>query len=140
MTLHHLSVSAEPYPVPAVRCGLQVIGKPRTTGLRPWLCPVEYDPRLTCAVSVERLLHRVAGSPEHLPREIGARAVFKVSIEEIISRGEPREIAARGVHTALTEKIISQGESPRLRTGRSVVRPGGSRQVVRGKYRDVICF
>ncbi len=34
----------------------------------------------------------------------------------------PREIAARGVHKALTEKIISQGESPRLRTGRSVVR------------------
>ncbi|MEE8076131.1 MAG: hypothetical protein V3T60_10970, partial [Candidatus Binatia bacterium] len=41
-----------------------------------------------------------SGSSEHLPREIGARAVFKVSTEEIISRGE----------------------SPHLRTGRSVVR------------------
>ena len=42
--------------------------KPRTTGLRPWLCPVEYDPRLRWMVSTERLLHRVAGSPEHSPR------------------------------------------------------------------------
>ncbi len=40
-------------------------GKPRTTGLRPWLCPVEYDPRLRWVVSTERLLHRVAGSLEH---------------------------------------------------------------------------
>ncbi len=69
-----------------------LVRKPRTTGLRLWLCPVEYYPRLTWAVSVERLLHRVAGSPAH----------------------SPREIAARGVHKALTEKIISQGESPRL--------------------------
>ncbi len=75
-------------------------GKPRTTGLCPWLCPVEYDPRLIWVVSTERLLHRVAGSPEHLPHEIGARAVFTVSTEEIISRGE----------------------SLRLRTVRSVVR------------------
>ncbi len=75
-------------------------GKPRTTGIRPWLCPGESYPRLTWAVSVERLLHRVAGNPEH----------------------SPREIAARGVHKVVTEKSISQGESPRLRTGLSVVR------------------
>ena len=50
-----------------------------------------------------------------------------------IPQGEPREIAARGVHKVLTETIISQGESPRLRMGRSVVRPGGSRQLVRCK-------
>ena len=37
VTLHHLSVSAEPYPVPAVRCGLQIIGKPHTTGSGPRL-------------------------------------------------------------------------------------------------------
>jgi len=42
----------------------------------------------------------LAGSPEH----------------------SPREIAVGGVHKVLTETIISQGESPRLRTGRSVVR------------------
>ncbi len=57
--------------------------KPRTTDLRLWLWGTA-----------------LAGSPEHLPREI----------------------AGRGVHKALTEMIISQGESPRLRTGRSVVR------------------
>ncbi len=32
----------------------------------------------------------------------------------------------------MTEEIISRGH-PRARTGLSVVRPGGSRQVVRGK-------
>ncbi len=45
------------------------------------------------------------------PREIGARAVFKVLTEEINS-GEPREIAARGFHKALTEKI-SHRANPR---------------------------
>ncbi len=61
---------------------------------------MEYDPRLRWAVSTERLLHRVARTSEH----------------------SPREIAARGVHKVVTENIISQGESPRLRTGCSVVR------------------
>ncbi len=37
--------------------------KPRTTDLRPWLCPVEYYPRLTWAISVERLLHPVEYYP-----------------------------------------------------------------------------
>jgi hypothetical protein len=50
-----------------------------------------------------------------------------------IPRGEPPEIAARGVHKFVTEKINSQGESPCIRAVCSVVRPGGSRQVVRGK-------
>jgi hypothetical protein len=54
-------------------------GKPRTTDLRPWLWGAA-----------------LAGSSEHLPREIGARAVFKVSTEEIISRGEsPRSRTGR---------------------------------------------
>jgi len=49
----------------------------------------------------------------------------------------PHEIAARGVHKALTEKVISQGESPHSRTMPSVVRPRGSRQVVRSKARKI---
>ncbi len=38
------------------------------------------------------------------------------------SEHSPREIAARGAFKVMTEEIISRGSSPRLRTGRSVVR------------------
>ncbi len=52
-----------------------------------------------------------AGSSEHSPREIGARAVFKVSTEEIISRGEsPRSRTGRsgyGVNEPLIMKRLN---------------------------------
>ena len=46
-------------------------------------------------VSAERLLHRVAGSPEHSPREIAAKGVLKVVREKIISQGESASIRMR---------------------------------------------
>ena len=80
--------------------------KPRTTGLLPWLWGTA-----------------LAGSPEHSPREI----IFSVKTLQTplaaISRGESPPV----------ESLWVEG---RLRTGRSVVRPRGSRQVVRGKPAD----
>ena len=49
---------------------------------------MEYYPRLTWAVLVENLLHRVAWSSERSPRENSAGDVLFVSTEKIISRGE----------------------------------------------------
>jgi len=56
------------------------------------------------------ILHRVARTPEHSSREIAAKAVFKVSTEEIISRGEsPRLPRSRTLNATLGFHVTSTG-------------------------------
>jgi len=76
----------------------------------PWLCPVEYHPRLTWAVSVERLLHRVAGISEH-----ASPPIESLPFESLRAKG-------------LSKRWVER----RSCTGPFVVRPGGSRQVILG--------
>ena len=79
-------------------------------------CPRGVYPQLSRVASTERLLHR--GSPEHSPREIGARAVFKDSTDEIIAQGESPPVEPSSRAQAEGSLWVER----RLRTGRSVVR------------------
>ncbi len=52
----------------------------------------------------------------------------------------PREIISSVKTLKIPLAAISRGEFPYSREGRSVVRPGGSRQVVRGKVTGGVIF